>query len=93
MFTTRGLMRKAHKKMLHLLEAEGLQDEFRIIKRQFKKDLEATIYIYVDNCPEFYEGPIYVAEIFKELPDGLIHTIAQPTLELLFRELEDFINE
>lgn len=93
MYTTRGIIKKAYRSMIEMLTKEGLLNEFRIIKRKFSKQLKATIYIYEDACPEFYEGPLYVAEICKDLPDGLLNTIVQPSLDLLLRELEDYLNE
>ena len=93
MITSKGLISFARREQRKLLQQAGLEKEWRRLQRRFRKELGADIYLYQDSCPEFYNGPLYVTEVVKNLPDGLIYVTVKSSVDEVVRDLEDYLNE
>lgn len=95
-------MKESKKKVLQeqrtILQQNGLEKEFRRLQRKFKK-LNMEVVLLKDSCKEFYDGDLYVAQIFRTRCDkeltlsNLDFVIVKPSVDLVLREMEDYFNE
>lgn len=93
MFTQKGILQRLRREERRLLQQQGFEKEWRKLRSRFKKERQSEIHLYEDSCPEFYEGPLYVAEVISELPDGLEYVAVNKDIDGVIRELEDYLNE
>lgn len=93
MFTQKGILQRVRREEKRLLQQQGFEKEWRKLRSRFKKERQSEIYLYEDGCPEFYKGPLYVAEVISELPDGLEYVAVNKDIDGIIRELEDYLNE
>lgn len=93
MFTQKGILQRLRREERKLLQQQGFEKEWRKLRTRFKKERQSEIHLYKDSCPEFYEGPLYVAEVISELPDGLEYVAVKPDIDSVIRELEDYLDE
>ena len=93
MLTQKGILQRLRREERKLLQQQGFEKEWRKLRTRFKKERQSEIHLYKDSCPEFYKGPLYVAEVISELPDGLEYVAVKPDIDSVIRELEDYLNE
>lgn len=94
MITTIGEIRQSRREMKSFLKELGLYEQFLKLKRKISRNLELDVMIYKDTCPEWRpDVPIYIAEIYKDIPFGLVHTIINTNCDEVLREMEEYINE
>lgn len=89
----REVITKCNKQMISLLKKEGVYEFFRKLKRRYKRELQATIYISEDTCSEGYQGTLYQAEVFQteHEPDLIFVSVCGDIYELLLN-LEEYLN-
>lgn len=92
MNTEKGTIKAALREQRKILQQAGLEKEWRKLQRRYKREQGASIFLYKDSCPEFYNGILYVAELVN-WEDGLLNIVVKNSVDSVLRELEDYLNE
>lgn len=92
---TKYYVKRAIRLMVQLLKDGGKYNLYRYLKRRYKHELKAKIYISTDTCPDEYpQRTLYQAEVFQEdNEDGLIYVTIATTLDEVMDNLKEYLDE
>lgn len=93
--TDKEILKQIQKEQKELFKDSGLYKEFRRLKRRFKREILADLFIVRDEEEGNPDNKFFTAEVTREWDDDieLVYMQGARTLDGLLRELEDYLDE
>lgn len=95
MLIDKEILKQIKQEQKELFKDSGLYKEFRRLKRRFKREIFADLFVVQDEEEGYPDNKFFTAEVTREWDDNieLIYMQGAKTLDSLLRELEDYLDK